>query len=259
VVRVSGSASAKQGSKALIDAHGKIACGWIGGGCAESAVRTEALKCMEREKPELITLDMTDELLGVGMPCGGKMEVYIEPIVPGPELLIVGHGRIAEALAIMGKLVNFSVTVNDPTANRASFPTADRLITEDLDLSVTPIGRRTFVVIATMHKSDHLWLQKALAGNAEYIALIASQHRAKLVLDYLRATGEPAEKVGRIWAPAGLDLGAATPEEIALSIISQIVALRRGRLLPLPLKNGAATAEESPTDHVIHHCDTDRE
>ena len=259
VVRVSGSASAKQGSKALIDAQGKITCGWIGGGCAESAVRTEALKCIEQEKPELITLDMTDELLGVGMPCGGKMDVYIEPFVPRPELLIVGHGRIAEVLATMGSLLNFSVTVNDPTANRTSFPSADRLITEDLDLDSTPVGPRTFVVIATMHKSDHLWLQKALAGNAGYVALIASQHRSKLVLDYLRATGESADKVDRIWAPAGLDLGAATAEEIALSIISQIVALRRGRSLPLPLKNAAGSAERSPADHVIHQCEADRD
>src|SRR5271154_5234648 len=102
IVRVEGSSSAKQGSKAIIDAQGKIALGWVGGGCAESAVRTEALKCIELEKPELITLDMTDELLGVGMPCGGKMDVYIEPVVPQPEFLIVGRGRIAEGLAAIG-------------------------------------------------------------------------------------------------------------------------------------------------------------
>src|SRR5215472_7141526 len=160
VVRVSGSTSAGQGSKAFIDAQGKIVFGWIGGGCAESAVRAEALKCIEREQPRLITLDMTDELLGVGMPCGGKMEVYIEPVLPQPELLIVGHGRIAEVLASIGHLVSFSVTVSDPAADRASFPDADRLVTEDFDLDATPIGPRTFVVIATMHKNDHLWLHK---------------------------------------------------------------------------------------------------
>ena len=258
VVRVTGSSSAKQGSKAIIDAQGKIAVGWIGGGCAESAVRAEALKCIQREKPELITLDMTDELLGVGMPCGGKMDVYIEPVLPPPELLIVGHGRIAEVLAAIGNLMKFSVVVNDPAADRAAFPDAYRLVTEDLDLTATPIGSRTFVVIATMHKNDHVWLQKALEGDAAYVALIASQHRSKLVLDYLRATGMPGEKVDKVWAPAGLDLGAATAEEIALSIISQIVALRRGRALPLPLKNSTSTAEETSADKAIHQCETDR-
>jgi xanthine dehydrogenase accessory factor len=259
VVRASGSTSAKQGSKALIDAQGKIAFGWIGGGCAESAVRTEALRCIEREKPELITLDMTDELMGVGMPCGGKMDVYIEPVLPQPELLIVGHGRIAEVLAAIGHLMSFFVTVNDPAANRTSFPDADRLVTEDFDLNDTLPGPRTFVVIATMHKSDHVWLHKALEGDAAYIALIASQHRSKLVLDYLRANGEPADKLERIWAPAGLDLGAATAEEIALSIISQIVALRRGRSAPLPLKNSGASVDESPADRVIQRCELDHD
>lgn len=256
VVRVEGSSSAKRGSKAILDAQGKILMGWVGGGCAESAVRNEALKCIELGMPALITLDMTDELLGVGMPCGGKMDVYIEPVLPQPELLVVGHGRIVEVLATIGHLMNFSVTVNDPGADRASFPNAARLVTEDFDLTETPIGPRTFVVIATLHKKDHLWLQKALEGNAAYVALIASRHRSRLVLDYLLATGIPAEKVEKVWAPAGLDIGAATPEEIALSIISQMVALRRGSLKPFHLKE-SDLAKETAADKVIHQCETD--
>lgn len=256
IVRVEGSSSAKQGSKAIIDAQGKIALGWVGGGCAESAVRNEALKCIELERPELITLEMTDELLGVGMPCGGKMDIYIEPILPQPELLIVGHGRIAEVLATIAHLMSFSVTVNDPAADRDSFPHADRLVTEDFDLIETPINARTFVVIATLHKRDHLWLQKALEGNASYVALIASRHRSKLVLDYLLAAGVPPEKVERVWAPAGLDLGAATPEEIALSIASQMVALRRGGSVKA-LKESSLASESTAADRVIHQCETD--
>jgi xanthine dehydrogenase accessory factor len=257
VVRVSGSSSAKQGSKAIIDSIGKIAMGWVGGGCAESAVRNEALKCIQLERPELITLDMTDELLGVGMPCGGKMDVYIEPVLPQPDLLIVGHGRIAEVLAAIAQLMDFSVIVNDCGADRESFPHATRLITEDFDLTETPIGSRTYVVIATLHKKDHLWLQKALEGNAAYIALIASRHRSRLVLDYLIATGMPAEKVEKVWAPAGLDLAAATPEEIALSIVSQMVALRRGGSVKA-LKESGSTAEGNSADKVIHQCESDR-
>jgi xanthine dehydrogenase accessory factor len=256
IVRVEGSSSAKRGSKAIIDAQGKIALGWVGGGCAESAVRNEALKCIELERPELITLDMTDELLSVGMPCGGKMDVYIEPILPQPELLIVGHGRIAEVLANIAHLMNFSITVNDPAADHESFPDADRLVTADFDLTQTPITSRTFVVIATLHKQDHVWLQKALEGNAAYVALIASRHRSKLVLDYLLATGVAPEKVEMVWAPAGLDLGAATPEEIALSIASQMVALRRGGSVKA-LKESIPAAESTAADRVIHQCETD--
>ncbi len=156
------------------------------------------------------------------------MDIFIEPVLPKPELLIVGHGRIAETLAVLGDLMGFTITVNDPAADRSAFPQAERLVTEDFDLTETPIGPKSFVVIATQHKRDHLWLEKALEGNAAYVALIASHHRAKLVLDYLRAGGVSEEKIATVYAPAGLHLGASTPEEIALSVMSQMVALRRG-------------------------------
>jgi xanthine dehydrogenase accessory factor len=258
VVRVEGSSSARRGAKALIDSKGRLVTGWIGGGCAESAVKSEALKCLETERPVLITLDMRAEELGIGMPCGGKMDVFIEPVLPKPELLIVGHGRIAETLARLGHLMGFEITVNDPTADEKLFPDASRLVTEDFDLTETPIGAKTFVVIATQHKRDHLWLQKALEGNAPYVALIASRHRAKLVLDYLAVAGLPAQKIASVRAPAGLDLGAATPEEIALSIISEMVALRRGGSTShLGLKESDLEATHGSADAVIRHCETE--
>ena len=268
VVRVEGSSSAKRGSKALIDQHGNIIMGWVGGGCAESAVRSEAVKCIRSEKPALITLDLQDEVLGVGMPCGGMMDVYIEPVVPQPELVIAGHGRIAETLASLGHLMNFSVTVHDPSADRAAFPTAQRIINKDFDVKEISFGPRTFVVIATLHKNDHLWLQRALEGKPgegepAYVALVASAHRSRLVLDYLLAEGVSAEKVERVWAPAGLDLGAANPEEIALSIMGQIVALTRGgNARALKSKDHAERSDEaldshgeSATDKVIRQCE----
>jgi xanthine dehydrogenase accessory factor len=258
VVRVQGSSSAKQGSKALIGDDGKILLGWVGGGCAESAVRTEAIKCIQEERSELITLDMQDELLGVGMPCGGVMDVYIEPVIPKPELLVVGHGRIAETLCELGYLMDFFVTVSDPAAAPENFPHADRVVDQDFDLTETTIDSRTHVVIATLHKNDHLWLQKALAGEAAYVALIASKHRSGLVLDYLRLEGVAQEKIDRVWAPAGLDLGAATPEEIALSIISHIVALRRGgKIMPLMSGSHPTSGESTASTEnvVIRKCD----
>jgi xanthine dehydrogenase accessory factor len=260
VVRVEGSSSARRGSKALIDSQGNILMGWVGGGCAESAVRTEALRCMRSEQPVLITLDMQDEILGVGMPCGGMMDVYIEPVLPQPELIIAGHGRIAETLARLGHLMSFAVTVHDPSAVKENFPEALRVINKDFDVAEIGFGPGAYVVIATLHKNDHLWLQRALDGQAAYVALIASAHRSRLVLDYLLAEGVSAEKVERVWAPAGLDLGAAGPEEIALSIMSQIVALRRGGSAA-SLKETVAPASDATTersavaDKVIRQCD----
>lgn len=207
VVRVEGSSSAPCGSKAIIDDRGRLVCGWIGGGCAEGAVRRSALEAIEAGAPLTITIDMTDELLGVGMPCGGVMDVFIEPMLPRPGLVILGHGRIAEALAAMGALLRFRVTLHDPSV--------------DLDIGHSGMGPDTYVVIATQHKGDHQLLRRALASGAPYIALIASRHRARLVLEDL-------DHPDRVHSPAGLDIGAATPEEIALSVMSEIVALRRG-------------------------------
>jgi len=256
VVRVEGSSSARRGSKAIIDSSGRLLLGWIGGGCAESAVRSEALKSIETGLPRMITVDMSDEQLGVGMPCGGTMEIFIEPVLPKPELLIVGHGRIAETLTTLGHLMGFAITVNDPVADRAAFPQAEKVVDDDFDLTETPIGPKTFVVIATQHKRDHLWLRKALDGNAAYVALIASRHRAALVLDFLRAEGLSEEKIASVHAPAGLNLGAATPEEIALSIISQMVALRRDVPIDsfrLRLPVGSSDA----IDALIRECEAD--
>jgi xanthine dehydrogenase accessory factor len=248
VVRVEGSSSAPRGSKALIDSQGKLLAGWVGGGCAESAVRSEALKCLETGAPRILTLDMTDEQLGIGMPCGGTMDVFIEPVLPPPELLIVGHGRIAETLSTLGRIMGFAVTVNDPAAIGADFPDALKIVTEDFDLTETPIGPKTYVVIATQHKRDHLWLKKALEGSVAYVGLIASRHRAALVFDYLRAAGVGEEKIATVHSPAGLYLGAATPEEIALSVVSQVVALRRG---------GSAAKEDAAVDALIRQCEAD--
>jgi len=264
VVRVEGSTSAKLGAKAIIDSDGRIIAGWVGGGCAETAVRSEAQKCIAQGRPEIITLDMKDEVLGVGMPCGGMMDVLIEPVIPKAELLIVGHGRIAETLAELAYLMNFSVTVNDPTATADKFPHASRVINDDMEFEGCKMTSSTYLVIATQHKGDHIWLQKALQGNAAYIGLVASRKRSKLVLDYARAEGVPDDKLERVSAPAGLDLGAATPEEIALSIIGEIIALKRnrdGRPLRQKADQVAETGSSSQqageiSGKTISHCET---
>jgi xanthine dehydrogenase accessory factor len=228
VVRIEGSASAKPGSKAIVDAHGRLVFGWIGGGCAESAVCDAAREVLAERKPRVIRLDLDDEVLGVGMPCGGHMEIYLEAMTNDPKLLVLGHGRIAETLAVVGHALGFHVTVNDPLATAEAFPGADRRITEDPDYAKAECDADTYVVIATQHKTDYEALQRVLAQQPAYVGLVASRKRSALVLERLFEDGVPVEKLRRVAAPAGLDLGAETPQEIALSICAEIVQRWRG-------------------------------
>ena len=244
VVRTEGSSSAKPGSKALLNAEGRNVIGWVGGGCAESAVRDEALRAVADGQSRVIEIDMTDEVLGVGMPCGGTMEVYIEPFSVKPSLVILGHSRVAEALATLGHLLEFTVTVDDAAATPEAFPYA-RLITHDPDLQAMGAGPSSYVVVATQHKSDDLGCRRALEADAPYIALIASRKRAKIVLDQLRAQSVSDDLLARIHSPAGFDLGAVTPEEIALSVMAEIVKLRR-QGTGEPLRAQAEPAAASP-------------
>jgi len=228
VVETTGSVSAKTASKAVIDHQGRVVAGWVGGGCAESTTCTTAMECMASGETAIIDIDLNDEVLGAGMPCGGSMRVYVEPVLPRPTLWIMGHGRIAECLCLMGDLIGLKVVVNDPGVEWDKYPNAARLISDDLDYAQLQPGQGDFVVIATQHKGDHESMRRALASSAGYIALIASRKRSRLVLDYLRQQGFAEGEIDRVMAPSGLDLGARTAEEIALCVISEIVLVRRG-------------------------------
>lgn len=228
VVETAGSVSAKTSSKAVIDHEGRVVAGWVGGGCAESGTCEKALECMRSGETAMLDIDLDDEMLGAGMPCGGRMRVYVEPVLPRPSLWLMGHGRVAESLCIFGDLLGLEVVVNDPGLDWDRYPGASRLITDDLDYEQLNPAAGDYVVIATQHKGDHESMKRALASEAGYIALIASRKRSRLVLDYLREEGFAEDDVARVMAPSGLDLGARTPEEIALCVISEIVLTRRG-------------------------------
>jgi xanthine dehydrogenase accessory factor len=229
VVETAGSASAGPGSKALIGGDGTLLAGWVGGGCAESTVRQAALECLRTQRPRVVELDLDDEVLGVGMPCGGSMRVYVEPVVPAPTLWILGHGRVAECLCRFGATLGFRVVVDDaPAPDRARFPDAAEIIGDDYGYERLEPQAEDAVVIATQHKGDHVSAVRALRSSAGYVAVIASRKRSRLVLDFLRGEGFAEEELARLRAPAGLDLGARTPEEIALSVMGEIVMLRRG-------------------------------
>lgn len=227
VVETVGSVSAKTGSKAVIDHEGRVVAGWVGGGCAESTACDEALQCMHSGESSVIEIDLDDEVLGVGMPCGGSMRVYVEPVLPRPTLWLMGHGRVAECMCQMADLMGMNVVVNDPVISWEKYPAAEKLITDDFDYAQLNPEAGDYVVIATQHKGDHESMKRALTSKAEYIALIASRKRSRLVLDYLRNEGFSEADMERVMAPSGLDLGARTPEEIALCVISEIVLVRR--------------------------------
>lgn len=228
VVETKGSVSAKTGAKAVIDDEGRVVAGWVGGGCAESSVCHTALDCMSSGESEVIELDLDDEVLGTGMPCGGSMRVYVEAVLPKSRLWILGHGRVAETICAMGTMMSLEVVVDDPMIDWDRYPTASRLLTDDLDYEELKPGPDDYVVVATQHKGDQVSIDRCLRSPVRYIALIASRKRSRLVLDYLRKRGFGDADLTRVYAPAGLDLQARTPEEIALATISEIVMLRRG-------------------------------
>jgi xanthine dehydrogenase accessory factor len=227
VIQTSGSASAKTASKAVIDVHGVLLLGWVGGGCAESSVCEQAKWCIENNQTIIIDIDLDDEMLGAGMPCGGNMTVYIEPVIPNPILWILGHGKVAETLCELASIMDFAVVINDSGATWNKFPNATKIITDDMDYELLTPTHQDYVVIATQHKGDHESLQVVLNTDVQYIGLIASQKRAGLVIDYLRELAISQEAIDRVKTPCGLRLNAQTPQEIALSIISEIVAIRR--------------------------------
>ncbi len=228
VVAIQGSASAKPGAKLIVNARGERVFGWVGGGCAETTVRDEALQAMQDGRARLIRLDLDDEVLGVGMPCGGNMSVYIEPVLPQPMLMILGHGTIAETLVAMGKLLEFRVAVNDPLATADAFPGADLRIQDDPDYAKVDCDTATYVVITTQHKSDYEALARVLRQKPAYVGLVASRKRSALVIDRLYEDGFAREDLQRISAPCGLDLGSQTPQEIALSILAEVMQRVRG-------------------------------
>jgi xanthine dehydrogenase accessory factor len=229
VVEAKGSTSARVGAKAAFGPDGRTIAGWVGGGCAESAVAHAAIACLETGIPEIVDVDLDDEVFGAGMPCGGSMRVYIEPVVPRPTLWILGHGRIAECLCRIGALMSFDVVVDDPRASPDRYPDASRLIADDPDYAALDPARADFAVVATQHRGDYESLRRLLAGDVGYIALIASGKRAGLVLDRLRGAGVGEGDIARIRAPAGIDIGARTAEEIALSVVAEAVLVRRSR------------------------------
>lgn len=234
VVRAEKPTSAKPGDKAIITAD-SVMHGWIGGSCAQPAVIKEALKAIADGQPRLIrlTVDPAQEparpdLVDLPMTCfsGGTLEIYIEPQRPLPHLLVVGSLPVARALVQLGTAMTYRVTVVDPDTNGEGMEEADRLIT-DLDEMPGLLTPRTFVVVATHGNYDELALKYALKAPVAYVGLVASKKRRQSVEEYLQMQGLSDYEIERLVCPAGLDIQAVRGDEIALSIMAQIVQQRR--------------------------------
>jgi xanthine dehydrogenase accessory factor len=206
--------------------------GTIGGGCVETEVVAQALKLL-REGEKGVHVNsynlIEEEFDGVGMNCGGKIDVAVEIIEPTPKLVIIGSGHLAQALSRIGRVLDFDIAVLDPMAKKESFPEAAQVVADFVDkgLSKIRVDESTRIVILTRHKDDVPALKGSLKTNAGYIGMIASRRRAALVFNQLLKKGVPEKQLERVYSPVGLDIGADTPEEIAISILGEIIKIRR--------------------------------
>lgn len=232
VVQVTGSSAAVLGDTALFDAQGHLLAGWVGGGCAEALVGQCAQQAIASCTPQTMELDMTSEAGGTGMPCGGAAQVFVRPCLPPTRLWLFGHGGIAEHTAAMGQRLGFDVVVSDPLATTERFPTACAVHADDLTLAAFQPAPGDHVIVATQHKGDHRILAHALRQGADSMALIASRKRGHLVLQALQEEGFSPQQLACIRTPAGLDIGAVGPAEIAMSVLAEIVALRHHTACP---------------------------
>jgi xanthine dehydrogenase accessory factor len=261
--------SAKPGSKAIIMPDGSIS-GWIGGGCVQPIVIREAQMVMNTGKPKLVNISPEtthEDWKGVEaylMECqgGGSLEIYLEPVLPKPDLLIVGNSPVAQILTGLGRLLDFKVCIADPDAEREQFPAADVVLT-DLESLRDRIDSRSYVVVATMGNGDEEGLEAVVGTQPQYLGLVASKEKARSLFEYFQDKGTPDEDIARVKCPAGLELGAETLPEIALSVMAEITRLRRAASEQhLELVEGSKSESlsvmqktaESPTDSADPVC-----
>jgi xanthine dehydrogenase accessory factor len=229
VVRYEAPISGKPGDKAIIHADGKM-WGWIGGGCSRPVVIAEALKALADGRPRLVrispnaALGEKDGTVDYTMTChsGGSLDIYIEPVLAKPHIVIMGRSPVAQTLARLGKDINYQISVV-AEADHETFPHADRIAASLGEIGVT---QQCFLVVSTQGEDDEEAVEAALSSNAAYVSFVASKVKAQKVAEYLKEKGVAAERLARLKAPAGLDIRAASPEEIAVSILAEIIRAR---------------------------------
>jgi xanthine dehydrogenase accessory factor len=234
VVATEGSTPQRAGAKMLVHADGRIV-GTIGGGCLEAEMTWRAREAIESRRVQLASYDLTPEQAGEdGLVCGGRMQVFIEPIEGTPTLCLFGAGHVAQPLARMAKAVGFRVEVADDRvkfANRERFPEADLIVVEDFPTAARKmtLGHNSYAIIVTRgHRSDGEALAATVGKGLRFVGLLGSKPKVVHIFSALREGGVSTEELAKVHAPLGLEIGAQTPEEIAVSIVAEMVAVRRG-------------------------------
>lgn len=226
IVRTAGSTAAKPGAKALLSADGTILQGWLGGGCTRGAVKRAAMQALQDGTPQLVSVAPEDLLAEKGVTAGdqldgttfarngcpsrGTVDIFIEPCLPTPQLVVMGASPVAQALAALAPQFSWSVAAG-PQDNKPN--------------------RQSYIVIATQGQGDLDALKVALAAKCDYVAFVGSRRKYANLAEKLAHQGFDHSVIESVHAPAGLDLGAVTPEEIALSILAQLVQVRRGAVM----------------------------
>jgi xanthine dehydrogenase accessory factor len=235
IVSTTGSTPQRVGAKMLVFGDGRIV-GTIGGGCYENDAFGKAREAILSRKPQLLHYELSDDFAQeTGLICGGQMDVYIEPIEPAPELYIVGAGHVGFHLARLAHDVGFRVHVIDDRekfANAERFPTAEEIVVDDIPawIARAPIGAHAYAVIVTRGHTNDLEALRALAPrDLRYLGLIGSRAKVARIYDALTSDNVAADMLERVHAPIGLDIGAVTPQEIAVSILAELIAVKHGK------------------------------
>jgi xanthine dehydrogenase accessory factor len=242
IVSTTGSTPQRVGAKMLVFGDGRIV-GTIGGGCYENDAFGKAREAILSRAPQLVRYELDDDFAQeTGLVCGGQMDVYIEPIEPSPELFIVGAGHVGFHLARIAHEVGFRVHVADDRekfANAERFPTAVEIVVDDVPswIERASIPAHAYVVIVTRgHTNDLEALRSMAPRELRYLGLIGSRAKVARIYDALTADRMPAETLRRVHAPIGLDIGAVTPQEIAVSILAELIAVKHGKQNPASLR-----------------------
>ena len=233
ITNVRGSIPSFQTAKMLVRDDGSIV-GTIGGGCVEAEVWQAAREVMEEEKPRSLTFNLNNNpKYDTGLVCGGTLDVFIEPVLPPALLYIFGAGHVAFSLYKVAQIAGFDVIVVDDResyANRERFPEAREVIAGDFDhvTKQLDVPESAYVVIVTRgHRDDMRVLRWAVNANTRYLGMIGSRRKTIAIYKELEKEGIPAERFAAVHAPVGLEIGAVTPEEIAVAIVAEMIAVRR--------------------------------
>jgi xanthine dehydrogenase accessory factor len=234
IVHSNGSIPSFESAKMLVRDDGSIA-GTIGGGCVEAEVWQAAREVMEEEKPRSLTFNLNhDPKYDSGLVCGGTLEVYLEPILPVQTLYLFGAGHVSSNVYRAARMTGFEVVIVDDResfANRERFPEAKGVYADDFQLVMSQLApnHSSYIVIVTRgHRDDMRVLRWAVDTPAKYIGMIGSQRKVIAIYKQLQQEGIGPEKLSRVYAPVGLEIGAITPEEIAIAIVAELIAVRRG-------------------------------